>query len=272
MKLILALLAFFSIACNDDTEPQERVQKLRAIGVGSSPLVAVPSVAGQVASVSLSFFVVAPLGETVSFENYKDEAGRYAIVTDVSLDAATQTSTAYAKFAVHSIKGSVNLPTAEEATRTVTKVTLDDPDASRALDDDEGEKIALNATLGVVPLARIRYGVIARAGRETEKIVGNIPVYAPTPELPTYQNLKINLTTPQANSAFGAKGRIALDLENPNDEKVRIGWFVSSGKVKNRRARDTEWSEVDGGAQTIIATARGMRSGAFEYQVVDVNP
>jgi hypothetical protein len=56
-------------------------------------------------------------------------------------------------------------------------------------------------------------------------------------------------------------------------ESNRVGWFVSAGKIKNRKSRSTEWQDAPRGAQAVFFTVRGAKSGAFaiKSQTVTIN-
>ena len=76
-----------------------------------------------------------------------------------------------------------------------------------------------------------------------------------------------------ANSTVGLTSDQILSgtITKPQPENVKVSWFVSSGKVTNRRAKETKWAPEKTGPQTVIMTARGMKSGSFAVQAVDVN-
>ena len=59
-------------------------------------------------------------------------------------------------------------------------------------------------------------------------------------------------------------------VDNDNDEELRVGWFTSKGKIKNRRAKSTKWETGGSGKQTLLLTVRGRKSGAFVFATQEV--
>ncbi|NBQ54495.1 MAG: hypothetical protein EBU49_13095 [Proteobacteria bacterium] len=87
-----------------------------------------------------------------------------------------------------------------------------------------------------------------------------------------YQAVSVSVAEPVANATIGAGPDQVLSgtVIKPQSENVKVSWFVSSGKVTNRRAKETKWEPQSSGTQTVIMTARGMKSGSFALQAVDV--
>ena len=81
----------------------------------------------------------------------------------------------------------------------------------------------------------------------------------------------VAITSPTDGSTIGnSKQPIGANLTPTNDETYRFGWFVSGGEIQNRNATVTNWDPKGTGAYTVIATARGAKSGAFTFVVADV--
>lgn len=243
---LVSILAGSLTACGDEeTDRFERVAKLRAIGVSTNPVVLAAPASGTTESVELTAFAALPKGGVVGASSFLDEASAYSSPLPVSVDSSTATTEGFAALDLYSVK----------ATATVGPLT------------PQQEAILL-ATGKLI----FRYGIKLDSGDESETIVGNILVYpAGSPEV-SFQALSANVAEPLANATIGTGPDQVLSgtATKPQEEAIKFGWFVSSGKVKNRRARETKWEPVDSGSQTVIMTARGMKSGSFALKAVDV--
>lgn len=241
---LIALLAATLIACDEPDEVFEKVDKLRAFGISTTPLVSEPSTPAAPKAFVLTFFVALPKGDTISSaESFLDGASRFAPPVLMTVDPASIVVEPHAAFDIASIKASIAVPPAE--------LTPFAPDAG---------------------FARLRYGLRITSGGEEEKIVGTVLVYPPgAPELAWNATPPAtDISAPAANAAVGDDEALVGAIANPIGETMRVAWYVSSGTLLNRRARETKWKEPDGGPQTVIFTARGSKSGAFSYKVVDV--
>jgi hypothetical protein len=126
-------------------------------------------------------------------------------------------------------------------------------------------------TQGAGKLLRVRYGFLVQSGSEEEKVVGDVVMLAPgEPELswsaPTAQieNPADGATIPNGDFELNA------NVSNPNQESIKLGWYVSSGEIDNRRAKAASWKEFASGPQTIILTVRGKKSRTFSYSVRNI--
>ncbi len=235
---------------NEDANRYERVNKLRAIGVATNPVVLAAPAPGATGSVELTVFAALPKGGTVNAAPFVDEVSPYGIPLQISLDPATAATQSFAALDVYSVK----------ATATVGPLT---PQQEAIL---QGER---EQGLGKLTM---RYAVKLDSGDESETIVGNILVYPAAAPETSFQPLTVTIAEPLANATIstGPKQSLSGSIAKPQEENIKIGWFVSSGKVNNRRARETKWEPVDAGSQTVIMTARGLRSGSFAMKAVDV--
>jgi len=116
---------------------------------------------------------------------------------------------------------------------------------------------------------------LATAGGDEDTVVGDALVYpAGTPDLTTAQssgNAQIDILVPTPGATVAAKDQeLNAAITGNGDEKMRVGWFASGGKVKNRNAIQTKWEASGSGSFSLLVTARGLKSGAFTYKVVDV--
>jgi hypothetical protein len=105
---------------------------------------------------------------------------------------------------------------------------------------------------------------------DDESVVGDTLLYAPgSPQL-EWKPPTINITKPTDNSSAGSvdlEGTISSD----GNESNRVAWFVSAGKVKNRKARSTRWEDAPSGSQAVFFTVRGAKSGAFAIKSQAIN-
>lgn len=239
MRTILLLLALATLSCDDAADRFEAVGKLRALGVAANPVV------GTAASTAaLTIYAAVPLGQSVTVEPYVDESSKFAPPITLTVEPGSEAYEEHAEFRVFSLR----------ATLTVPPIVPILPEPG---------------------FARLRYGITFRAGGEVEKIVGTFLVYpAGDPEIARFgSGFAVDITAPaQGASVTDEEAPMIANIHNPAGEKVRVGWFVSSGKVKNRRARVTKWITEDvKGTETVLLTARGLASGAFALKAYDVN-
>jgi hypothetical protein len=240
--LAVALTALCALACNGgDEEKYEKIDKLRALGVSVTPIGLTPSTAAEAQTVTMTFFVAAPLDSTVTYEPYEDEQARYALPVTLAVDPGSEKHDDYAKFSIHQVNAVFTAPAAD------------------------------SVPIPSVPgFARIRYGLRVKSAGEEEVVVGTLVMYPTAETRPAYQPLTVNIETPIEGATIGSETPVEAIIDNQNGENVKVGWFVSSGELKNRRARKTEWRKVEGGTQTVVVTVRGLKSGAFAYAVRDV--
>jgi len=234
----------------EDADRYERVTKLRAIGVATNPVVLAAPASGMTSSVELTVFAAMPKGGTVNAAPFLDEASSYGIPVQVSLDPSTAATQSFAALDVYSVK----------ANATVGPLT------------PQQEAILRGAREQGLGKLTLRYAVKLDSGEESETIVGNILVYPEESPETSFQPLSVTIAEPIANGTvgIGPKQSLSGSITKPQDENIKVSWFVSSGKVTNRRARETKWEPMDAGTQTVIMTARGMKSGSFAMQAVDV--
>ena len=247
-SLICTSLITISVGCMAEEEVRvERIEKLRAIGVISNPVVLTAPNPGSSATVELTAYAGLPAGSSITATSFLDEGSAYAPPMPVVMDPTTAVTQSFAALDLYSVKG----------TATIGPLSP----AQQALLASPSGKLTL------------RYGIRLESGEESEDIVGNILVYPNGSDEAAYQALGVNVAEPVANSTVGLTSDQILSgtITKPQPENVKVSWFVSSGKVTNRRAKETKWAPEKTGPQTVIMTARGMKSGSFAVQAVDVN-
>lgn len=241
-------LALTLVACGDDSDRIEVMDRMRTIGTTASPLISEPSEATTARTVQLTVYVALPEGETASVEAFRDlEAlGSHTLATG-AIHPVAPVESDYQNLASLRL-----LPIV---------VTVDVPTADELILTEKGR--------------RVRYGLrITSSSGRVENIVGSFLVYPAGSEALTWQSPTISLAAP-ANQESVRMSEDGIDLKatvnNPEEEGVKVGWFVTSGKISARRARDTVWLEPKEGRQTIIATVRGKKTRGFGIQVIEVN-
>jgi hypothetical protein len=246
--ILTALICSNLIAsCNEDEDNlPERITKLRAIGVSASPLAVTAPAPGATTQVELTAFAATPKGQTVNASTFLDEASMYATPIAAAISVDSEALEAKAALDIYSVKATATIGPLNE--RQIAQLAI------------PGGKLVF------------RYGIRLKSGEESEDIVGNIVAYAPGSAALNYQALAVNISEPTLDATLGTgEGQPLIgDVVKPQSENIKLSWFVSSGKVKNRRARDTKWEPVDTGQQTVILTARGLVSGSFAMKAIDV--
>lgn len=244
-KFILSLVGLVLVSssltgCGGDEERYEDIKKLRAFGASTLPVISEPSTEAAPRMLTITVFAAVPLGETVTAEPYDDERSPTLSLPVTITGGGTYTD--YSTFRVFSVQATQAVP------------------AAFIFDTPRGKQ----------PFARLRYGIRLVSGSESENVVGNSLIYpAGSAELARVAPT-VAITKPALVDVSGTE-----DLEgavtDSAEENMRIGWFASDGEIKNRRAKITEWATPSAGPATLILTARGMKTGAFAFQVMDVN-
>lgn len=238
LALLVALAPAF-VACGEDEDRYEEIAKLRAFGSSSLPVVAQPSTAAAPQLITITVFAAVPLGETVNAEPFEDEGSPDDLSLPVTMVPGSEKYEDHPTFRIFSVQA--------------TQPTLPEE---------------VFAAIGR-PFYNQRFGVRLAAGSEEENVVGSTLVYpAGAPELARTVHT-IEITKPAAGEVSGTED-LEATITDPAGEAMRIGWFVSGGMVKNRRARETEWETPSAGPASLIVTSRGRKTGAFAFKVLDV--
>lgn len=245
-SLIFCLIVL--AGCSDDDERYEEITKLRTLGVSSDKVTTTTSTDSITETVTLTFHLALPNGETVtSIENYSDSTDdpRYLSVP-LAVDTSLESYSERGGFTIYSVPAVLTIP-----------------------------DLSQNAVFLAAGLYSLRYGLtITSDSGENENIVGNYLIYPPgSKELTDWQtppNLSITSLSDGETVNISTKIPLKGEISKTIEENYRVGWFVSKGKVKNRRSIDTEWEIEEAGTHTIVLTIRGRSSGTFAYQAIDV--
>ena len=226
------------MSCNSDESRQEQVEKLRALGVSIQPLAAAPGTL-----VVMTYFLAGPPGLVLKTEVFADSDSNVALNAPSSVDNTSLKETNFGNLSLYQFSGNVTIPVE-----------------------------AQSFLFGPTPV-RSRYGarVSSTAGDE-QKIVGDILIYNPGSKELLYSSPTVNIVDPTAQVlTAGAVQSVNLNYNPVNNENFRVGWFVSGGQIKNRRAKSTDWTvPSNAGSHTLIATLRGVKSAAFSIKVIQV--
>lgn len=237
-KVIVSLFLLLAVACDGEDDPQERISKLRALGVESNPTVASAETAAGTAE--LTFYTAVPLGKTVTFEPFADSEATYSLAQEVKVVAGSDTYKDYNAFRVFSVKATMVIPPAD-----TLKISSGD---SR----------------------RLRYGMRFNSESEEEKVVGDILVFPSGSEQTSWKSPTAEIEAPGDSVNTGSDADLKGKLTKPQNEGIRVGWFVSGGSVKNRRSTSTSWKVPDAGNHTVVLTVHGTQSRGFGIFVKDV--
>lgn len=243
--VLFVLIWVTCAACmGGDEDRFEQIKKLRSLGVTANPVISQPSVSNGSPSVTLlTVYAALPLGQEVMAEPYMESQSGGLSPLSVEIIAGTEQYKDYAGFRVYSVNARVEIPPVQ--------------------------RIPIPPKPGY---ARLKYGVRLRSGEEEEKIVGNLLIYPQgAPELSWQAPSAAVIVSTEGGALEGTIPLKANLVSHNQGENLRVGWYVSSGKVQNRRAQETVWEEAESGAQTVVMTVRGLKSGAFAPPtIVDV--
>jgi hypothetical protein len=226
--------------CSEPTDLFENINKLRTIGTKTEPVTTAPSTLTAPKITTLTFFAALPKNQEVKAEVFTDGDSKYAAPIPITLVPGSEAYEEHASFRIFSVQATANIPTQD--------LLVFPPDQN---------------------FVRFRYGMVLRAQADEERIIGNIVVYKDGSEELNWTAPNLTLENPIQGATLSGKQPIKLSIESSNDENFRVSWLVNDGKVKNRRGLETEWEPGGAGEYTMIASARGLKSGGFQFKAVD---
>lgn len=238
---LISVTSSFLMSCgNENAERPETITKLRALGVEQTPINARPG-----DTVSLTFYLAALPNLNISSAVELDTTNRFGVPIIVTPQDASPMETTSGPISLYKF-------------RTTYTVPASDP--------------SIAASIAKQGYARARYKVRFSAGSEYEAVVGDTVIYPTDAPQLAWKAPEIAISKPATSVASGVTD-IEGTITSEGVEPYRVSWFVSDGKVKNRRAKVTSWSDAAKGNQTIIMTVRGTKSGAFaiKSQTVTIN-
>ena len=250
-KVSAALLVFAAIvlsSCRNDNDKPELIDRLRGLGAFTTPLVTTPSNTTP-QKVTITAYAAVMNGDTVTVTPYVDAkpSSTYATPeTDITIDPNNMSYTALDGFRLLKFTATAVVPT-EALLAPLTRG-------------------------GVFTGSAVRYGFSIAGTARTERITGTYLVYPAGSTQLTWQSPGIAVTAPAAGAslAVATATDLVATLTNPNNESLKLGWFVSEGTVGNRRKVDTLWTPDSAGTRTVLAALYGKQSHGFAIQVIQV--
>jgi len=233
-------------ACGGEAdERQEVLSKLRGLGVSLNPLVTEASLPTLERKVEATVYAALALGQTATVVPFVDIPAFAAIQlnpSEVEIVTSSLTYQIHHGFQVLSFKANLKVPQA-----------------------------ALLVPFG--QQGQVRFGFELTAGEESEKILANFLVYPEGAAELNQVQPQLSIVSPAEGEVLSSGSKVVLQAtaDTPNDEGLKLGWFVSDGKVLNRRSRDTRYEPSASGPQTLILTAHGRRSRGFAITFRNVN-
>ena len=233
MKAFLFFL-LLQISCSGSSDRQEVISKLRTLGANATPSYVFQKDAAGV-PVSIDFYTAVPKDHQITasqFDMSNSNSLYFSIVPD-----------------------STSITYQDVGDLRVAKITA------------QGALPPFLAGLeyrGVSSLS-IKYGLTIQDGSEVENIVGSVLIFKDGASVKN-KGLKVSLKTLNEFTA-NHESDIAAELTNAGGERFKIGWFVSSGEILNRRALSTKWKPAKSGAHAVIVTARGLDTGEFSMDI-----
>ncbi len=234
----LLWVAIASFQCSrDKMDPQEEILNLRAIGVSATP-----TLAPLLQDITFTFYALTPKGQTVSFATYTDSRMSQPLQPPVL--PTTEVVLSKGALDLHQISGAYS---------------MDTPISAAGISADPG-------------YTTLDYGLVLTTSGKREPIFGSVVFFNPSHPAYEWQNHGVSITNlEEGQSVSGQDLELQAKITGRNAEDYRIGWFISSGTIANRRSLLTTSTDMKSGVQTIVVTARGRLSGKFAYAMIDVN-
>jgi hypothetical protein len=252
MKLFLLLSILSLLSCGDDEDRQEVVNKLRAVGVSAEPGIIVYS-PNQLASnaIDLKAFFLLPKDKSLSsFTTFVDTSSKFSLpsptkIVDKEIYCNEKIEEKYTDL------GPLKLCYIKALTTVPESLNFG----------------ILKKFNGVV---KMRYGFDIKEDKEQELIVGDYIVVTSDSKATSWKNHSVKISLPTNEITLDSSKEtneinIKATITKSFEEEVKVGWFISSGKVENFRAADTKWllESSDKGEQTIVLGLYGTKSNFF---------
>ncbi len=236
--LLPSIIMVSIIGCQNSMDSPETLQKLRAIGVKTTPHILTPENSNS--SVNYTFYFAKPVGSPdLTVDNYNDPQ---SFVPYIPIDASS------------AVVSSENFGGMD-----LLEVTL-----SGGLSD-----LALLPIRPDIGFTTLPFGLTVSSGSEIENVVGR-QVIVPVGEAAKYTIPEFTLSEPTSRTLSSATTPLSASLETVSEETYRISWYVSSGSVKNPKALVTVWKDIAVGENLLIFTARGRKTNAFFIKALKI--
>lgn len=235
-------LLMLSLACSNMDSRPERAEKLKPILVEvNAPATAgdpfQPPLWGQ--EVRLAFHFIAPPG-TEPFTAALEAPQQKPLTLPLPVEAGQ-------------LDGAVEVNELPGLQHSIVRARFRVPSA--------GELSALDSNVEAAPFLRFQYQLRVSDSSRELPIAGDFVAYRDANVPGASWNFQgSEITEPSSANVDASKLDIAATVKNQQAEPLRVAWFVSDGKIKNRRASVTEWEAPGPGAYTLIFTVRGKQS------------
>lgn len=247
IKLFIIINIITIVSCSEFKERYEIVDKLRSLGVKvDTPYITITKDEEKRSEVNLTFYVAHRKDQNItsysSFELERSNSIYYYPIT-VSIIENSLTTTKYEDISISSFKASIQAPAIDKTLKNMFSGSL-----------------------------RLRYAVLVKSKEDEEKIVGEIRVVEENNESLSWSQPTINLISPDLEEyKENDKINLTATLSKPQDEIIKVSWFVTTGEVKNRKAIKTEWSKQKEGKRTVIFAIYPKNSLFFDFEVKEIN-
>lgn len=240
--IIHCLFTFVFISCRSDEERFEVINKLRALGVNPSvSLFPIDQLQKNPLQTELSVYIALPKGQQItSIENFDDPKASFSLFKYQQVDSSSLTYQQVGPLQIASFKVNVKTPVLSE--------------------------LEIPAYQSYI---KLRYAFTVKAGEEAEQIVGDLLVLASNSPLVAYHTEIPSLSIASPDSAVishyhASPLSLAAQIDKKVDETVKVLWFVSSGRLKNNQSKNTEWTDIEIGQQSLIAVIFSKKTWRFQ--------
>lgn len=233
------------MSCNNADNPQEKIDKLRTIGIKTSPLV---NYLNSGEPTVLTVHVALPKSSTmITTEPSFDPIAINQIQVFPEEIQIDQNSIQYQEYnsLIHAqFEASINIPNE----RIVSGL---------------GENFSG---------AQVKYAFNISDANSSETVIGVFLVaQSSDKENLNFTDISITEINPLDGQSFnGTEHDLVVNTNNPNAENIKYGWFTTEGRMSNRRSASPIWLIDTPGNHTLIATVRGKKSKSFDFKFIDV--
>ena len=235
---ILLLISFYR--CGDEENPQEKISKLRAVGVDFDPVIlSDKDHIGK--TINATFILAMPEGTTITNSDFSDEANKFEVMPLTEVEQSD-----------------------EEIYQQIGPLRLAQVKFTGVI-----PQVMVNPFIG---LTKVAYARRFEAENEQEDVIGSLIIFSSEKEQTSWTPHTVEILEPAADAQLANSEEIPIVayIKGKNDEPYKVGWFTSTGNIKNRRAIKTSLIEPDSGAQTLIVTVRGLSTGAFAWKAISI--
>ena len=216
----------------EDKNPFERINKLRTIGIEMTN----PIVKADSTEVTFTAAFALPKEKTIDTPtSFTDTGWNLSQGNEITFDNNITYNDDYGPIRIATFSGKVTVPFIEESLFTIFQ--------------------------GVV---RVRYGMKVTSESEVENVVANFLVVKEGDESLQWKAPTVTITTEDTIS-YAEEIDLVATITKEQEETLKVTWFVSSGKLKNRTAKETKWLEAEKGEQTIIFAVYPRKSQFFKW-------